>query len=84
MPTGKRCGKIITVLKGYGKEEDMILDKLFLSFAFMLIIGLLVTWFWNRTPAKDKTDVTIGSVMVLLDLAWFVGFVITGLLGIWF
>ena len=23
MPTGKRCEKIITVLKGYGKEEDM-------------------------------------------------------------
>ena len=63
----------------------MILDKLFLSFAFMLIIGLLVTWLWAKMPAKDnkKENMALG-VMVLLDLVWFVGFVVTGLLGIWF
>ena len=62
----------------------MILDKLFLSFTFLLIIGLLVTWLWMRHETGSKFEDKVSGIMVLLDLSWFIGFVVTGILGIWF
>lgn len=62
----------------------MILDKLFLSFTFLLIIGLLVTWFWMRSDTGSRFEATVSGIMTLLDIVWFVGFVVTGILGIWF
>lgn len=62
----------------------MILDKLFLSFTFLLVIGVLVTWFWMRNETGSKFEDKVSGIMVSLDLSWFIGFVVTGILGIWF
>lgn len=62
----------------------MILGKLFLTFTFTLVIGLLVTWFWQRTPNTDKLDKAIVTGSATTVLVSSIGFVITGILWIWF
>jgi hypothetical protein len=62
----------------------MILDKLFLTFAFTLVISLLVDWFWVKTPDEGKLNEIVTFINTTVVLISFIGFVITGILWIWF
>ena len=61
----------------------MILGKLFLTFAFTSIIGLFVAWIWSKTPDEGKLNEIVTFITTTITLISFMGFVITGILGIW-
>lgn len=60
-----------------------MIDKLFLTFVFLLSLSLVWVWLGKGKEVTNETVKKVDTVFMYIFFVSFIGFVITGLLKIW-